>query len=66
LRSKQPGSFTFSFGESTNTMQPLNKLNLEVVGISVGAEGYFAVSAVLLTFLVAAAGFLAGRKLGWW
>ncbi|MGJ7042709.1 MULTISPECIES: hypothetical protein [Shinella] len=47
-------------------MQPLNKLNLEVVGISVGAEGYFAISAVLLTFLVAAAGFLAGRKLGWW
>ena len=47
-------------------MEPKDSLFLEIQGIKAGAHGRFAIIAVLLTFLVAAAGYLAGRTMGFW
>lgn len=47
-------------------MNPTNSLTLEVFGIKAGAEGQFAIIALLLTFLAAAAGYAAGKRWGWW
>jgi hypothetical protein len=55
----------FSFGERTALWVP-KTLFLEILGIKAGAHGRFAIVAVLLTFLVAGAGYLLCRTLGIW
>jgi hypothetical protein len=45
---------------------PKDSLFLEVLGIKAGAHGRFAIVAVLLTFLLAAAGYFWGRSVGLW
>lgn len=47
-------------------MDPKDSLFLEILGIKAGAHGRFAIVAVLLTFLVAGAGYLLGRTVGMW
>lgn len=42
-------------------MDPKDSLFLEILGIKAGAHGRFAIVAVLLTFLVAGAGYLLGH-----
>lgn len=57
--------FTF-FLVKGPAMEPNNSLFLEILGIKAGAHGRFAIVAVLLTFLLAGAGYLTGRTLGLW
>ncbi|MGV0820005.1 hypothetical protein JET14_21710 (plasmid) [Martelella lutilitoris] len=47
-------------------MEPKDSLFLEILGIKAGAHGRFAIVAVLLTFLVAGAGYLSGHSVGMW
>lgn len=47
-------------------MDPEDSLFLEILGIKACAHGRFAIVAVLLTFLVAGAGYLLGRTVGMW
>ncbi|WP_189636844.1 hypothetical protein [Rhizobium phaseoli] len=47
-------------------MDPKDSLFLEILGIKAGAHGRFAIVAVLLTFLVAGAGYLLGHTVGMW
>ncbi|WP_296103398.1 hypothetical protein [uncultured Agrobacterium sp.] len=47
-------------------MEPNDSLFLEILGIKAGAHGRFAIVAVLVTLLLAGAGYLTGRTPGLW
>lgn len=47
-------------------MQNKDTLFLKILGIKAGAHGRFAIVAVLLTVVVAGAGYLSGGTLGYW
>lgn len=47
-------------------MEPKDSLFFEILGIKAGAHGRFAIVAVLVTFLLAGAGYLMGQTFGAW
>jgi hypothetical protein len=66
LRSKQPDVLHFFFLVKGPAMEPKDYLSFEIRGIKASAHGKFAIVCLLLTFLVAGAGYLSGRTLGLW